>query len=69
MLYIVGRLELAIHHVVIFHVHEGGIMIGFGIAVAGSTLMKSGFIFFQLFQGIFKIFDILLQLLFSVTTS
>ena len=39
MLKIISRLELTVHHMILFHPHKGGIRIGLGIAVAVSAIV------------------------------
>lgn len=69
VLYIVGRFQLSVEHVVILHVHECGIRIRLGIAVAFSTLMQLPLILPDFLKCCFQIFDILLQLIFSASAT
>ena len=68
MLHIKCRLQLSVHHMVIFHVHEGGVMIGLRVAVSPAAPVQLCFIFFDFFKGCLQIFDISLQLLLSMSS-
>src|SRR5690606_11926143 len=64
-LYIVGRFELAVSHVVLLHPHEGGIRIGLAIALAAfaKDLLLPGIAFKGAGPPVFRIVQLLLHFL------
>ncbi|KOH46235.1 hypothetical protein NC99_09490 [Sunxiuqinia dokdonensis] len=52
-LQVVGRFQLPVLHVVIFHPHEGGRWVSFGITVPATQGFKVVFIFLQFWQMLF----------------
>lgn len=66
MLYIKCRFELSVHHMIILHMHESCIIVGFGITVSHTAFVDLQLVFPDLFKRSFQILDISLQLFFSV---
>src|SRR5690606_3479891 len=64
-LYIVGRFELAVSHVVLLHPHEGGIRIGLAIALAAfaKDLLLPGIALKSVGPPVFRIVQLLLHFL------
>lgn len=65
--HVIPRFQLAVPHMIFLHVHEGGVMIGFAVAVLVPAYMQVIGILFEFGQSCFRLFQHSLQLCFSLT--